>query len=79
MDVTTAQYHAGSGDLGHRYWFQNSWILSDIILAFRHDLGPAGRGLVREKDEALWRFPRDYPERARAIAARQQPEAPAPN
>ena len=43
------------------------FVTTGVENSLRHDLAPAGRGLVREGNEALWRFPHDYPQRARAI------------
>ena len=47
------------------YWYENDWVAADLVLALRYDLAPEHRGLVRPEGKALWRFPDDYPARAR--------------
>jgi hypothetical protein len=71
IDVGGAQKHAGRTSFGHMYWYKNSWVSSDIILALKYGLRPAERGLVREGGEALWSFPEDYPRRAKAAVERE--------
>ncbi|MHC4339810.1 MAG: alpha/beta hydrolase [Planctomycetota bacterium] len=69
IDVSVAQNKAGRTSYGHMYWYQNSWVLSDLIIVLKHRLAPAERGLVRAEGEAMWSFPEDYPERVRKIVA----------
>jgi hypothetical protein len=71
IDVAGAERHHGSW-LGHGYFHEDQWVSSDVIMTLR--FGPAAppqmRGLVKHKGDAIWTFPKDYPERARAAAAR---------
>ncbi len=61
IDVTEA---AGSttGN-GHAYFRQSPWVSSDILALLAFDLDPAQRGLEKETDLLVWRFPPDYIER----------------
>lgn len=64
IDVTYAQRRAGGGDMwSHGYWYGNSWVSSDVIRLLLTDDDPAARGLVRNGDDIVWRFPDDYPQR----------------
>ena len=71
VDVEYAQRRAGGGDLwSHAYWYGNSWVSADLIAQLTWDLSPAERGLVRDDGEdasPAWRFPKDYPDRVRAL------------
>ena len=67
IDVTSTCLKNGGGRLGHQYFHQNNWVLTDILLASFFWLTPGERGLVREEGEALWKFPDDYPERIKRI------------
>ena len=71
IDVGGAEKDHGSW-LGHSYFHVDPWVSSDVIMTLR--FGPAAppqeRGLVKEDGDYLWSFPKDYPERARAAAAR---------
>ena len=68
VDVSNAESKAGKSGLGHMYWYQNAWVITDLVLGLRSNLPPAERGLVRGAGESVWTFPDDYPERVRAIA-----------
>ena len=54
----------------HAYWYLNPWVNTDVIAILRHDLRPAERGLFREGGEAIWSFPKNYPEQIGAILAK---------
>lgn len=45
---------------GHGYFLGSPWVSSDMILALTLKLSPEQRGLVRDKDGLVWRFPKDY-------------------
>jgi hypothetical protein len=49
--------------IGHSYLRASAWTSSDILATLRYDLPPAVRGLERDADYPVWRFPEDYPER----------------
>jgi esterase/lipase superfamily enzyme len=67
IDATEAE--GATGGNGHGYFRKSPWASSDILLTLRYDLAPAARGLVRDEGSVTWRFPPDYVERLRAIAA----------
>jgi esterase/lipase superfamily enzyme len=68
VSVERAKKHAGAGGIyAHGYWYQNAWVLNDLIMMLRLNLSPADRGLVRGEEEAFWSFPDDYPARIRSI------------
>jgi esterase/lipase superfamily enzyme len=72
VDVTDATRAAGGGDLwAHGYWYLNPWVNMDVISFLAHDLTPVDRALVREEGEAIWSFPKDYPQRIREVWSRQ--------
>jgi esterase/lipase superfamily enzyme len=63
VDVTRAVNIAGGGDIwSHAYWYLNPWVSTDVIAQFRYRLPPEERALQREQDQAVWEFPKDYPE-----------------
>jgi esterase/lipase superfamily enzyme len=74
VDVGLAQDRAGRGLWGHSFWVDNPWVSSDLILTLRYGLAPAERGLVREDDELMWRFPEDYPERLSTVVDGLRPK-----
>jgi len=78
IDVEYAQKRAGAGSSGHSFWYDNSWVSSDLITALKYGLPPAERGLIRGEDGAKWTFPEDYPERIRAIVTKRETHPPAP-
>lgn len=49
-------------DNAHGYFRSSPWVSSDILLTFALGLPPAERGLYREPDDPIWRFPKDYRE-----------------
>jgi len=66
IDAENAKDKAGEGSLGHAYWYENPWVSADIVLALKYGLDPAARGLVKVHEDAIWGFPDDYPDKARA-------------
>ena len=54
---------SGGGFGGHGYWYANSWIMTDLLVTLRWQVGAKERGLVRKPGLARWFFPRDYPTR----------------
>lgn len=69
IDVAAAEKHHGSW-LGHSYFHADPWVSSDVLTLLRHRAAPADRGLVRDPDRPIWRFPADYPPRATEAASR---------
>ena len=69
VDVGGAEKNHGSW-LGHSYFHQDPWVSSDVLMALRYDASPRERGLVPSEGKPTWIFPDDYPQRARAAAAR---------
>ncbi|MEM1329449.1 MAG: alpha/beta hydrolase [Planctomycetota bacterium] len=72
IDVTYAQSRAGGGGFwSHGYWFGNPWVSSDVVWQLRPGGAPSPgeRGLVLDEENGVWRFPRDYPERAAQTAS----------
>lgn len=67
IDVTAAEEKHGSW-LGHSYFHKDPWVSSDLLLLMKYGLPARDRGLSREDNGALWTFPKDYPQRVRAIA-----------
>ena len=67
IDVTDA---AGStlGN-GHSYFRSSPWVSSDILALLAYNLDPARRGLEKEGDSLVWRFPPDYIERLQRTLA----------
>ena len=41
-----------------------------MIMTMRYDAPPEKRGLMKFEGKPVWMFPEDYPQRARAAAAR---------
>ena len=69
VDVRQATHAAGGGDLfTHSYWYMNPWVNQDVINLLRTNAPASDRGLVREKDGALWGFPKNYPEIAPTLS-----------
>jgi len=48
--------------MGHGYWYANEWVMSDVLAIFRWNLPPGDRGLQR-RENGVWIFPKDYPQR----------------
>jgi esterase/lipase superfamily enzyme len=63
IDVTDAE-ESDTGN-GHAYFRKSPWASSDVLMTLSTDLGPAERGLVRDEESSIWRFPPDYLERLR--------------
>ena len=72
VDVTDA---AGSttGN-GHAYFRDSPWVSSDILTLLAHDPDPGHRGLVRDPDQLVWRFPPDYIERLQRALLKMKPQ-----
>ncbi len=50
----------------HSYWYDNSWVSSDVLLQLLFHAPPGKRGLKKDIDErgiTGWYFPEDYPQR----------------
>ena len=60
IDVTGAE-EAGAGN-GHWYFQSSPWASSDLFISLLSDRDPGARGLVREPGQAVWRFPKNYPD-----------------
>lgn len=60
IDVTDAE----AADTGNGHWyFQSSpWASSDLFISLLTDKNPAERGLIREPNDIIWRFPSNYPD-----------------
>lgn len=58
---------------GHGYFRKSPWVSSDILMTLMYNLEPGDRGLVREADRPIWRFPPDYVERLRESLGRANP------
>lgn len=72
MIDTTGQKTYG---IGHSHHTQNPGVASDLLLLMAHRLSPAERGLEYEADAGVWRFPKGYTDRVKAIAERVYPAA----
>jgi esterase/lipase superfamily enzyme len=48
---------------GHHYWYENSWVSTDVIAALRFGLRAHERGLVQREGHKAYYFPHDYPQR----------------
>ena len=60
----------GGSFSGHGYWYQNSWVATDVLASFRWSIPADGRGLARVGDEQTWYFPNDYPQRITDLVVR---------
>jgi hypothetical protein len=56
---------ATSGN-GHGYFRSSPWVSSDVLMNLRYGLSGEERGLVREPDTGLLRFPPDYTDKLRS-------------
>jgi esterase/lipase superfamily enzyme len=45
---------------GHSYFRNSPWASSDMFVSLIYNLNPAERGLYREPDQGIWRFPNNY-------------------
>ncbi len=60
--VELREYEGGFG--GHGYWYQNSWVSTDILASLRWQLPADQRGLeLLREGGRQWFFPADYPQR----------------
>ncbi|MHC4776240.1 MAG: hypothetical protein ACYTBR_13380, partial [Planctomycetota bacterium] len=49
---------------GHGYWYNNSWVSTDILASLRWQLPADQRGLeLLREGGRQWFFPGDYPQR----------------
>jgi esterase/lipase superfamily enzyme len=63
VDVTYAQKRAGKGDFwAHGYWYGNPWVSQDVTTLLLTGAAADERGLVQEEGDAVWRFPKNFPE-----------------
>jgi esterase/lipase superfamily enzyme len=71
VDVTRA---AGSttGN-GHAYLRKSPWVSSDLLTLLAHDIGAAERGLEKEANLFVWKFPPDFIERLRKVLTEINP------
>lgn len=67
VEVSNAERHAGSW-LGHRYFWKDPWVSTDLLLALATDATPAERCLVFDPNRLVSGFGDDYPARIRAVA-----------
>jgi len=63
IDVSNAE-SATEGN-GHGYFRGSPWVSSDLLMTLMFGRGPADRGLAREGESPVWKFPPDYLERLR--------------
>ncbi|MHC4786767.1 MAG: alpha/beta hydrolase [Planctomycetota bacterium] len=60
--VDLREYEGGFG--GHGYWYNNSWVSTDILASLRWQLPADQRGLeLLREGGRQWFFPGDYPQR----------------
>jgi esterase/lipase superfamily enzyme len=45
---------------GHVYFLGSPWVSSDLIMALTLKLGPEERGLVKDENGLVWKFPKNY-------------------
>ena len=67
IDVTNAEHHGGAS-LGHRHFWNNPWITTDVMLPLLTDATPTDRGLQFDTGRRVHRFEDDYPDRIGPIA-----------
>jgi len=59
IDVTDAE--DADARNGHSYFRESPWVSSDILATLTTGLGPANRGLVRDRpDVPIWSYPPDF-------------------
>ena len=59
---------------GHSYFRNSPWVSSDILTLLAFNLDPAQRGLEKEGELLVWRFPPDYIERLQKELMRLNPD-----
>ena len=72
IDVTEAA--SSTTGNGHSYFRQSPWVSSDILALLAFDLDPAQRGLEKDADLLVWRFPPDYIERLQKSLVELRPD-----
>jgi esterase/lipase superfamily enzyme len=74
IDVIDVSYfdpgREGGSFSGHGYWYQNTWVATDVLASFRWSIPAETRGLARVKDIETWYFPNDYPQRITDLVVR---------
>lgn len=71
IDVADAE-ESNTGN-GHHYFRRSPWVSSDILTTLAYGLSPSQRGLVRDQDSPIWRFPSDYLVRLRSAVLKANP------
>jgi esterase/lipase superfamily enzyme len=72
IDVTDVPGPQGFGGFGgHYYWYSNDWVLTDVLVDFRWQIGPDKRGLYHKPGMSRWYFPKDYPSKVTAAVKEQ--------
>ncbi len=59
IDVAAAE-NASSGN-GHGYFIKSPWVSTDLLLTIKHGASPRERGLSKQNDGLIWKFPQNYP------------------
>jgi esterase/lipase superfamily enzyme len=63
INVSAFKDTRGFDITGHHYWFENTWVSTDVLVNVRTRLPPAQRGLTAWKDKPrYWGFKKNYPE-----------------
>jgi len=74
IDVIDVSYfdpgREGGSFSGHGYWYQNTWVATDVLASFRWSIPADMRGLARIEDSQTWYFPNDYPQRITDLVVR---------
>jgi hypothetical protein len=68
--INAAEAESAPVSNGHAYFRHSPWISSDVMMSLKYGLAPAGRGLIREKDDPVWKFPPYYVEDLKKTAIR---------
>ena len=69
IDVTEAS-GSTSGN-GHNYFRQSTWVSSDLLMLLAYDLGANERGLVKDEDLLVWKFPPNFIEHLKQVLIKQ--------
>jgi esterase/lipase superfamily enzyme len=72
VDITGAANF--DADNGHAYFRKSPWVSSDVLMTLRYGLAPDERGLVRQGESPIWRFPADYVQRFEAALEKINPQ-----
>ncbi len=70
LDVSYQKEQRGFDITGHRYWFRNPWVSSDIILDLLTDWPANRRGLDPTSHPQVWGMTDRYPGRVQQAASR---------